>query len=63
MAVVPDTAPTESALVVVVPEAEAAVNAHRRRLDPAAAWGVPAHVTVLYPFAPPHTLTESTSPA
>ena len=57
---VPDTRPTETALVVMVPEAEAAVSAHRRRLDPAASWGVPAHVTVLYPFAPPRALTEST---
>ena len=58
--VVPDTRPTETALVVVVQEAEAAVSAHRRRLDPASGWGVPAHVTVLYPFAPPRALTEST---
>ena len=44
---------TETALVVTVPEAEDAVGAYRSRLDPAAAWGVPAHITVLYPFAPP----------
>jgi hypothetical protein len=40
----------ETALVVLVPEAEALVAAHRLRYDPAAAAGVPAHVTVLYPF-------------
>lgn len=40
----------ETALVVLVPEAEALVADHRMRYDPAAAVGVPAHVTVLYPF-------------
>jgi hypothetical protein len=40
----------ETALVILVPEAEALVAAHRRRHDPSAAVGVPAHVTVLYPF-------------
>ena len=44
---------TQSAVIVAIPEAEAAVAALRLRLDPAAAWGVPAHVTVLYPFLPP----------
>jgi 2'-5' RNA ligase len=39
----------ETALVILVPEAEALVAAHRRRYDPSAAVGVPAHVTVLYP--------------
>jgi 2'-5' RNA ligase len=45
--------PAESAVVVVVPELEPVVGAHRARLDWSAAWGVPAHVTVLYPFVPP----------
>lgn len=45
--------PTETALIVAIPEAEAAVAEHRARLDRAAAWGVPAHVTVLYPFLAP----------
>ncbi|MFT4084939.1 MAG: 2'-5' RNA ligase family protein [Nocardioides sp.] len=40
----------EAALIVPCPEAEAAVGEHRRRLDRAAAVGVPAHLTVLYPF-------------
>jgi hypothetical protein len=43
-------ATTETALVVLVPEAEPIVADHRLRHDPAAADGVPAHVTVLYPF-------------
>ena len=33
--------------------AEVAVGEHRRNLDGAAAWGVPPHVTVLYPFVEP----------
>jgi 2'-5' RNA ligase len=43
----------QSALLLAVPAAEAAVGAHRARLDPSARDGVPAHVTVLYPFLPP----------
>jgi 2'-5' RNA ligase len=43
----------QSALLLSVPAAEAAVGAHRDRLDPSARDGVPAHVTVLYPFLPP----------
>lgn len=46
----PTPPPTHSAVLVVVPEAEQAVAQHRARWDGAAAWGVPAHVTVLYPF-------------
>ena len=30
----------------------------RDRLDPAASVGVPAHITLLYPFAPPSALDE-----
>jgi 2'-5' RNA ligase len=43
----------ESALVVIVPEAEAVVASFRERYDPSAAVGVPAHITLLYPFKPP----------
>jgi 2'-5' RNA ligase superfamily protein len=43
----------ESALVVLVPEAEALVKPFRDRYDPSAALGVPAHITLLYPFKPP----------
>jgi 2'-5' RNA ligase len=42
-----------SALVVPVPEAEEVVGRYRRLLDPAARDGMPAHVTVVAPFAPP----------
>jgi len=41
-----------TALIVPVAEAEDAVGALRLRLDPSAALGVPAHVTILVPFAP-----------
>jgi 2'-5' RNA ligase superfamily len=50
----------ESAVVVPVPEAEPVVGRHRARLDRAAAWGIPAHVTVLYPFVAPPEITAVT---
>lgn len=49
----------ESALVVLVPAAEDVVAPFRRRHDPSAALGVPAHVTTLYPFRPPDALTDA----
>jgi hypothetical protein len=44
---------SESALVVLAPEAEPLVRDYRMEFDPAAALGVPAHVSVLFPFLPP----------
>ena len=44
---------SRSALVVLVPEAEPMVGALRDRFDPSAKAGVPAHVTVLFPFVSP----------
>jgi 2'-5' RNA ligase len=41
---------------VPVPEAEPLVGAARAEHDPVAAAGMPAHVTVLYPFAPPRRI-------
>jgi 2'-5' RNA ligase len=38
---------------VPVPAAASLVDEWRRRLDPSAAWGVPPHVSLLYPFVPP----------
>jgi 2'-5' RNA ligase len=46
----------ESALVVLVPEAEALVKPFREAHDPSAAAGVPAHITTLYPFKAPETI-------
>lgn len=45
--------PIQTAVIVAVPDAEDAVAAWRARLDPAAGRGVPAHITVLYPFLAP----------
>ena len=47
---------SESALVILAPQAEPLVKAYRDRWDPSAAQGVPAHLTVLYPFHPPAAL-------
>ena len=55
----PAGAPTQTAVIVPVPAAEAVVEDHRQRLDRAAAWGVPAHVTVLYPFLPPEKIDQT----
>ena len=44
---------SESVLLIEVPEAEPLVGAYRTRYDPVAAHGVPAHVTVLFPFLAP----------
>ena len=42
----------ESAILLAVPEAEPLVGALRLEGDASAAHGVPAHVTLLYPFMP-----------
>jgi hypothetical protein len=47
------TPPVESAIVIKVPEVESVVGTHRQALDPSEKWGMPAHVTLLYPFLPP----------
>lgn len=46
-----------TAFVVQVPEAEAVVAELRRRYDPSARRGVPAHITVLHPFMPAQQIT------
>ncbi|MFI0928537.1 2'-5' RNA ligase family protein [Streptomyces sp. NPDC021012] len=40
----------QTGLIIQIPEAEPAVRRWRERLDPSARAGVPAHVTVLFPF-------------
>jgi 2'-5' RNA ligase len=50
----------ESALVVLVPEAEAVVKPFRDRYDPSAAAGIPAHITLLYPFKAPDDIDDQT---
>jgi 2'-5' RNA ligase len=49
---------TQTAVVVTVTEVEPVVAEHRTRFDPAAGWGVPAHVTVLFPFVEPAALDD-----
>jgi 2'-5' RNA ligase len=53
---VPPTATGEpaevTALLLPVPGAEPLVDAWRRRYDPSATRGVPAHITLLFPFLP-----------
>jgi len=51
--------PIESALVVVVPEAEQLVGPFREKYDPSAAAGMPPHITLLYPFKPPDDISEA----
>jgi 2'-5' RNA ligase len=43
----------KSALIIPVPEAEDLVRRWRADLDPACIRGIPAHITVLFPFASP----------
>jgi hypothetical protein len=49
----------ESAFIVRVPEAEPLVGKLRDQFDPSAKLGVPAHITVLYPFMPPELISEA----
>jgi 2'-5' RNA ligase len=49
----------ETALLVPVAAAEPLVRKHRLALDPVAPLGVPAHITLLYPFVPPEQVDQS----
>ncbi|RYH15022.1 MAG: 2'-5' RNA ligase family protein [Alcaligenaceae bacterium] len=49
----------QSALIVRVPEAEPHVSHYREQYDPSAKLGVPAHITVLYPFLPPELINSA----
>ena len=51
--------PVELSLMIVVPEAERLVKPFREKYDPSAAVGVPAHITLLYPFKPPAEINET----
>src|SRR3954469_6538384 len=51
--------PAESGIILPVPGAEAAVGHLRRLHDPQASYGVPAHFTLLYPFADPSSVGET----
>ena len=51
--------PDESAILIPVPNAEKLVGAYRSRYDPAAKAGVPAHITLLYPFLDREAITRN----
>jgi 2'-5' RNA ligase len=46
----------QSGLIIEVPAAEPAVRHHREHLDASAPLGIPAHITVLFPFMSPETI-------
>jgi 2'-5' RNA ligase len=48
----------ESALIIPIPEVESIVGPLRLQYDRAAGLGVPAHITLLYPFRPADTVTD-----
>ncbi len=48
----------EAAIIVPVAEAEALVGKFRLKYDPSAAVGVPAHITINYPFKPNLSRTD-----
>jgi len=48
----------KSALIIPVPEVESLVRTWRERLDPSCTRGIPAHITVLFPFAHPADLDD-----
>jgi 2'-5' RNA ligase len=48
----------ESVLLIEVPEAEPFIGDLRMRYDPVASQGVPAHITVLFPFKAPHLINK-----
>ena len=50
---------TKTALIVPVPAAEPAVGNLRRRFDPSAEHGIPAHVTLLAPFLPAERIDDA----
>jgi len=51
--------PLESGIVIPVPEAESIVGELRSRHDPQARYGVPAHITLLYPFTHPTKVADA----
>lgn len=54
-----DAGVPESSIMVLVPAAEPVVGPWRDRYDPRAPIGVPAHVTLLYPFLPPDRIDDA----
>jgi len=50
---------TETALIIEVPESEFLIGGLRSAFDESASLGVPAHITVLYPFMLESEISES----
>jgi hypothetical protein len=50
----------QTALVIFIPEGETRFGEMRRKYDPQANLGVPAHVTVLFPFMPQELIDSAT---
>jgi 2'-5' RNA ligase len=48
----------EAAVIVPIPEVEPVVGALRLQYDPAPRLGVPAHITLLYPFCRPQVVAH-----
>ncbi len=48
----------QSAVLIPVPEADSVVGRWRYELDPVAAAGVPAHVTLVVPWLPPDEIND-----
>jgi 2'-5' RNA ligase len=49
----------QTAIIARVPEAEPYVAHLREQFDPSAKLGVPAHITLLYPFMSPERITKA----
>lgn len=49
----------QSAVLIPVPEADSVVGRWRYELDPVAAAGVPAHITLVVPWLPPAEITDA----
>lgn len=60
MSALVDGTATHTAVLVLVPAAEPVVGPFRNELDPTARRGVPAHVTVLFPFVPAQAVDDAT---
>jgi 2'-5' RNA ligase len=54
-----DSQVRESALLIAVPEADALAGDMRALDDPSASAGVPAHVTILYPFVSAEAIDDA----
>lgn len=54
---VEDNVRVPSAVILSFPDIDAVIGDIRDHLDPSASWGIPAHVSLIYPFARAHRIT------